>query len=91
MAKSKAVVDKKVAVTEPQVLAVPEVAVTEPPAGSKAEVALRIVSVGLAFNRAGLRFTQEPVEIRCSYLTAEQIFALKAEPNLLVTEVELRY
>ena len=53
--------------------------------------ALKVKAKTQGFRRAGFKFsaTEETV-IPTSKLTKEQIEALKAEPNLLVSEVELK-
>ncbi len=52
--------------------------------------ALKIRSTRKAgFRRAGYRFSVEPTVISVADLSEEQIAALKAEPNLLVEEVDL--
>lgn len=50
---------------------------------------LRIVARPDSFRRAGREFGREPQEILLDDLTKEQIAALKAEPELVVTEIEI--
>lgn len=51
--------------------------------------ALRVVSRKEGFRRAGRAFGAEPVEIPLSDLKKGEIEALKGEPMLVVTEVEI--
>ncbi|MGC4076865.1 MAG: HI1506-related protein [Rubrivivax sp.] len=51
--------------------------------------ALRVVSRKEGFRRAGRAFGAEPVEIPLSDLKKPEIEALKDEPMLVVTEVEI--
>ncbi len=59
------------------------------PKKSKKRAALRISSKADGFRRAGLAFTREPIDVPLENLTKEQIAALKAEPMLVVAEVEI--
>lgn len=50
---------------------------------------LRVRSVPASFWRAGRKWTKEPQEVLVSALSKAQIAALKAEPNLVVEEIDL--
>lgn len=50
--------------------------------------AFKIRSVTPSFRRAGMLFSHEPIEIKASDLTDNQIKALASEPNLVVVEFE---
>ncbi|MCP1375386.1 HI1506-related protein [Dyella lutea] len=60
---------------------------------AKAEVktikALVVKSVAKTFRRIGLAFTNEATHLDPSLLSADQVAALKAEPNLVVTEAKV--
>jgi hypothetical protein len=58
-------------------------------AESKPIPGLRIRSVPASFWRAGRKWTKEPQEIPVSAFSKAQITALRAEPNLVVEDIEL--
>lgn len=51
--------------------------------------ALKITSRPATFNRAGHQFSAEPTTILLADLKQEQVDKLKAEPNLVVADVEI--
>jgi len=51
--------------------------------------ALRIRSVPASFWRAGRKWTKEAQEVPVSAFSKAQLAALRAEPNLVVEEIEL--
>ncbi len=51
--------------------------------------ALRVTGPEGGFRRAGHRFGPEPTDLAIASLTEAQIAALKAEPSLAVSEVEI--
>ena len=51
--------------------------------------ALRVTGPEGGFRRAGRRFGPEPTDLALTSLTEAQIAALKAEPSLMVEEVEI--
>ncbi|MBI3130522.1 MAG: hypothetical protein HYZ13_04120 [Acidobacteria bacterium] len=50
---------------------------------------LRVRSVPASFWRAGRKWTKEPQEVPASAFSKAQIALLRAEPNLVVEDVEL--
>jgi hypothetical protein len=58
-------------------------------ADSKPSPGLRVRSVPASFWRAGRKWTKEPQEIPVSALSKPQVTALRAEPNLVVEDIEL--
>lgn len=50
---------------------------------------LRVRSVPLSYWRAGRRWTKEPQEVPASAFSKAQIALLRAEPNLVVEDIEL--
>ena len=50
---------------------------------------LKVIARPQTFRRAGYAFTREPVTIALSELTPEQVELLKAEPSLVVQEVDI--
>ena len=51
--------------------------------------ALAVKSVAKGFRRIGLAFTREATHLDPSLLTGDQLAAIKADPNLVVTEVKV--
>ena len=51
--------------------------------------ALRVRSVPASFWRSGRQWTREPQEIPLSAFSDAQIAALRAEPNVVVEDIEL--
>lgn len=64
-------------------------ATSKPKTAGPATQGLKIVSRPASFYRAGRQFTSEPTTIPLSQLTPDQVEALKGEPNLVVTEVDI--
>jgi len=64
-------------------------ATRNPKTAGPATQGLKIVSRPASFCRAGRQFTSDPTIIPLSELTPDQAEALKAEPNLVVTEVDI--
>lgn len=60
-----------------------------PAAAGPATRGLKVVSRRPSFCRAGRQFTGEPTVIPLSELTEDQVDALKAEPMLVVQEVDI--
>ena len=58
-------------------------------ADPKSIPALRVRSVPASFWRAGRKWTKEPQEIPASAFSKAQLTALRAEPNLVVEDIEL--
>lgn len=56
--------------------------------GGKTKV-LQIRAKGERFRRAGLTFGREPAVLKLSDVSKDQVAALKAEPQLVVEEVEV--
>lgn len=50
---------------------------------------LRVRSVPASFWRAGRKWTKEPQEIPVSDFSKAQLTALRAEPNLVVEDIDL--
>lgn len=61
----------------------------KPKNDAKTKLALRISAKTDNFRRAGLAFTRTPIDMPMDDLTQAQIAALKAEPMLVVAEVEI--
>ena len=59
-------------------------------AAGPADKGLRIVSRKDAFRRCGRAFGVEPVVIALADLSDEEVDLLKAEPQLLVAEVDIK-
>ena len=53
-------------------------------------IALKIKAKRNGFRRAGFSFSDQETIIPVNDLTKEQVEALKAEPNLLVSEIEIK-
>jgi len=51
--------------------------------------AIRVRSVPISFWRAGRRWTKTPQEVPVSAFSKVQLAALRAEPNLVVEDIEL--
>ena len=51
--------------------------------------ALRVRAKAKSFRRVGLTFGEQPTDIALADLTKDQVAALKAEPMLVVEEVEI--
>ena len=58
-------------------------------ADPKPSPGLRVRSVPASFWRAGRKWTKEPQEIPVSSLSKPQVTALRAEPNLVVEDIEM--
>ncbi len=64
-------------------------AAAKPPAPAKPVVGLTVTCRGDSFWRAGRHWTSKPITVALEDLTEEQIEQLKAEPMLMVEDVEI--
>jgi hypothetical protein len=60
---------------------------SESPEASEPMIFVSTLKTLPSFCRAGRKWTTEPLAVRVSDFTPEQLAALKAEPCLIVTEV----
>lgn len=65
-------------------------ATTKAKAAGGADKGLKVIARAAHFRRAGFAFTGEPTVIPLSELTEEQVEQLKAEPLLVVQEVDIK-
>lgn len=64
-------------------------ATTKPKPAGPANKGLKIVSRPASFMRCGRQFTGSPTTIALADLSADEVERLQAEPNLVVSEVDI--
>ena len=77
-------VNKATEQTRPPASAAESPVVTPPTSNSKNMDIIRVRSKAPRFRRAGIEFNRDGIDLDVSQLTAEQIDALNAEPNLVI-------